>query len=238
MTGARQPRDYASFLAEMRHLTKFSIGVFILANCLCMHAQNPQSKEAPAEAKGLPARATPADYQFHAQAGSVTVAAEFAGHSVPTMQAPLATDDYVVVETALFGGPGARITLSAGDFSLRINGKKVLQGESFGAVLASLNDPEWEPPEKAESKSKSSLSTGGQGNPNDINTPPSKPKVPIELQRAMAHRVQQASLPEGDRALPQAGLVFFPYRGKIQGVHSVELTYTGSDGKVTLKLQP
>ena len=43
---------------------------------------------------------------------------------------------------------------------------------------------------------------------------------------------------EGDRPLPQAGLIFFQYRGKIQNIHSLELIYSGSAGKTTLKLQP
>ena len=200
---------------------------------MCVHGQPPQP-----EAKGLPPRASPADYQTQAKAGSVTVAAEFTGHSVPTLEAPLATDDYIVIETALFGPPGARTKLAAGDFSLRINGKKVLPGESFAAVLATLKDPQWEPPEKAESKSKGGFSSGGGGNQREPGEPPPVVHVPLELQRAMARRVRDVALPEGDRALPQAGLVFFLYRGKAQGIHSVELTYTGPDGKATLKLQP
>jgi len=103
-------------------------------------------------------------------------------------------------------------------------------------VLSSVKDPEWEPPEKAASKSKTSLDTGGgQGNSNE---PPPVVHIPIEVQRAMAQRVQKATLPEGDRPLPQAGLVFFPYRGGAKGIHSVELTYDGPAGKVTLALQP
>ena len=65
-----------------------------------------------------------ADYQVQAQAGKVTVGAEFKGHSLPTLQGTLSTEEYVVIETGLFGSPGARIKLSSDDFSLRINGKK------------------------------------------------------------------------------------------------------------------
>src|SRR5579871_3449944 len=101
--------------------------VTVLSGVLCQGVlgQVAQSKDAPIrEAKGIPPRATPADYQAHAQAGAITVAAEFAGHSVPTPEAILSTQDYVVVEVALFGAPEARATLSTGDFSLRVNGKK------------------------------------------------------------------------------------------------------------------
>ena len=77
----------------------------------------------------------------------MTVAAEFTGHAVPTLQGTLSTEDYVVVETGLFGAPGARTKLSAEDFSLRINGKKTpLPSQPYGLVVGSVKDPEWEPP--------------------------------------------------------------------------------------------
>src|SRR5579864_2640838 len=102
----------------MRLSPRLRTGVLIAALCLCVQGQDTPGKDAPtSEKKGLPPRATPADYQAHAQAGSVTIAAEFTGHSVPTPQGTLSTEDYVVVETALFGSPGARLTLSIEDFS-------------------------------------------------------------------------------------------------------------------------
>jgi hypothetical protein len=79
---------------------------------------------------------------------------------------------------------------------------------------------------------------GGKGEQGDANAPPAPVKIPIGVQRAMAQRVQKASLPEGDRALPQAGLIFFQYRGKAQSIHSIELIYAGPAGKATLTLQP
>jgi hypothetical protein len=186
----------------------------------------------------MPARATPADYQAHAQAGTVTIAAEFTGHSIPTLQGALSTEDYVVIETGLFGSPGARLRLSASDFSLRINGKKTpLPSQPYGLVVGSVKDPEWEPPIPATPKSKTSLGGGGKGEPGEANGPPAPVQIPIGEQRAMAQRVQKASLPEGDRTLPQAGLIFFQYRGKTQSIHSIELIYAGPAGKASLKLQ-
>jgi hypothetical protein len=224
------------------------IAVCIAAVCLCAPGQAQDTPPAPVnpaqsspaqinQSKGMPPRATPAEYQTQAAAGTVTIAAEFKGHSVPTMQGPLSTEDYVVVETALFGPPEARIKLSADDFSLRINGKKApLPSLPYGLVVGNVKDPEWEPAVPVEKKSKTGLNTGGKGDQGD--STPAPVKIPIEVQRAMAQRVQKASLPEGDRALPQAGLLFFQYRGKSQGIHSIELIYTGPAGKVTLPLQP
>ena len=56
--------------------------------------------------------------------------------------------------------------------------------------------------------------------------------------RAMEQKVQKATLPEGDRALPVAGLIFFQYGGKTKGIKSLELIYSGPAGKATLTLQP
>ena len=207
--------------------------------CVCLQGQAPQTGDAPVEAKGLPPRLTPADYLSQVRAGALTIAAEFKGHAVPTLQGPLTSEDYVVVEAGLYGSPDARVQLSADDFSLRVNGRKPpLPAQRYGLVVGSLKDPEWEPPEKAASKSKTGLSGGGGGDQREAGAPPPTVKIPIPVQRAMAQRVQRAALPEGDRTLPQAGLLFFQYRGKTETLRSVELIYTGPAGEATLKLQP
>ena len=189
------------------------------------------------EAKGMPPREGAAEYQASGKAGTVTIAAEFTGHSVPTLEGPLTTEDYVVVETALFGPPGARTTVASTDFSLIINGKKPLPSQPFGLVVGSVKDPEWAPPGPPPSKkSKGGLNSGGGGDQGESNAPPTPPKPPVEVQRGWSQRVQKVALPEGDRALPQAGMIFFQYRGKTQNLTSVELIYAGPAGKVTLKL--
>jgi hypothetical protein len=221
----------------MRPSHALRIGVLIAAIGSSLPAQTAPAKEPQFEAKGLPPRATPADYQAQAQAGTVTLAAEFKGHSVPTLERAFNAEDYVVVEIGLFGPAGARTKISADDFSLRVNGKKTpLPSRQYLLVFNSLKDPEWEPPEKAESKSKGGLSTGdqgGQGAP-----PPTPPKMPFELVRPMQQQVQKAALPEGDRPLPQAGLLFFEHRGETKKIKSLELIYSGPAGKATLSLQP
>src|ERR1039457_6139497 len=69
----------------MRISSAFGTVVLIPALCLCAPGQNTQSKDPQAsEAKGIPPRAAPADYQAQAPAGTVTVGAEFIGHSIPT----------------------------------------------------------------------------------------------------------------------------------------------------------
>jgi len=217
----------------MRRVPSFVTIALLAGFCLYGQAQSTESKN---ETKGLPPRAAPSDYQAHAQAGTMTVVGEFMGHAVPVPEGPLTTEDYVVVEAGLFGPADARIKLSIDDFSLRINGKKTrLSSQPYVLVTRSLKDPEWVPPGAPEPKSKGSFGTGGQS---DSNSPPPVVHVPIELQRAMARHVQKAALPEGDRALPQAGLIFFQYRGKRETIRSIELNYDGPAGQATLTLQP
>jgi hypothetical protein len=192
-------------------------------------------------AKGMPPRAGPSDYQAQVQAGMIIIAAEFMGHAVPTPEQTVAADDYVVIDAGLFGPPGARITLARGNFSLRINGKKnASPSEPYELVFKSLKDPQWQPPETEESKSKggTGITTGGGGGGGGDKLPPVPPKMPFELRRVMEQHVQRAAMQEGDRPLPQAGLLFFSYRGKTEGIRSIELIYSGAAGSATLALQP
>jgi hypothetical protein len=215
-------------------------GVF----CWCVLGQEPASPAAGPEAashdkKGLPPRAAPADYQAHAQAGAVTIGAEVKGHSVPTEEATFTSEDYLAIEVGLFGPSGTRVNLSPQDFTLRINRKKTpLPVEPYELVFKSLKDPEWVPPTPPEGKSKGSFNAGGGGTGGQDNAPPPTPKMPFDLVRAMDQRVQRAVLPEGERTLPVAGLVFFSFHGKTAAIHSMVLTYNGSAGKANLLLEP
>ena len=181
----------------------------------------------------MPPRASPADYQTQGRVGQVTIGAEFTRHSVPTPEAAYSTEDYIVVEAALFGAPQAHLTISASDFSLRINGKKkLLASQPYALVASSLKDPSWSPPPAPE-KSKTSFGSGGQGD-----SAPAVVHAPIGVTHAMDVNVKRAILPEGDRALPEAGLLFFEFRSKDKNIHSVELLYEGPAGKATLELRP
>jgi hypothetical protein len=212
-------------------------GILLPAFCLRAQEQNDPEKSA-GQAKGMPPRTAPTEYQSQAKAGMVTIGAEFMGHAVPTPEQPLTSEEYVVVEAGFFGPADAKIRLSRDDFSLRINGKKtLLTSEPYELVFHSLKDPEWQPPESPEAKeSKGGLTTGGGGGGDKL--PPIPPKMPFPLRRAMEQHVQKAAMQEGERPLPQAGLLFFLYRGKPENIKSLELVYTGAAGKATLDLQP
>jgi hypothetical protein len=223
-------------------LSFLKTGSCAIALCLCAQTQTPPqtppAKEAPVESRGMPPRAAASEFPHHAQLGPVTIAAEFTGHGIGTPQGALTSEDYVAVEVGFYGAEGTRARLSIDDFSLRVNGKKVgLRGQPYGMVLSSLKDPEWEPPSTETKKSKTSMGGGGEGGGQN-NDPPPVPKMTFAERRAMEQKVQKSTLPEGDRALPVAGLIFFQYRGKTQGIKTLELLYDGPAGKATLNLQP
>lgn len=191
-----------------------------------------------AEPQGIAPRSAPTDYHAHAQVGAVTIGAEFAGHYVPMPEGTLTTEDFVIVETCLYGASGARLVLSPTDFSLRVNGKKTsLPSQPYGMVTASLKDPNWEPTSQFTQQSKTVLNNGDEDQ-KDPKATPTPVHYPVAVQRAMALRVQKASLSEGNRVLPQAGLLFFPYRHKDKDIRSVELIYKGPAGEVALALEP
>jgi hypothetical protein len=222
----------------MRISTLLKTGVWIGALFLPALAQAPKDAAPVNETKGMPPRTSPTEYLAHGKAGPLTIAAEFAGHNVPTPQGPLTTEDFIVVELGIFGAPDAKVKLAADDFSLRINGKKGLLTQPYGLVVGNVKDPEWIPPEPPAQK-KSALNTGGGGGGGgQDDSTPKVVHIPIEVQRAMAQRVQKATLPEGTRALPVAGLIYFQYRGKEKGIKSLELVYNGPAGKGTIELHP
>jgi hypothetical protein len=214
-----------------RLLGQLVASVIILCS---LDAQNPPpEKPHPVEITGMPPRSAATDYAAHVQVGDFTLAAEFAGHNVPRPEGPLTTDDYVVAEVAVYGPNGVKLSLSPDQFSLQINDRKAAPAVLFVVVANSLKDPEWVPPDQPKGKSKTSFGGGGGQDP-----APLSPKPPFELRRKMAQYVEVHSLPQGEHTLPQAGLLFFPYRSKTQSIHAMELIYNGPAGKGAMALQP
>ncbi len=240
--------------------TGLGIAGLLMSACLCLQAQGlpaqeqtnhdqnsqdpsagePQLHDSPV--KGLPPRVAATEYQAHAQAGDIMIGAEFDAHSIPTADHIYSSEDYIVVEAGFFGPAGAHLMLSRDDFTLRITGRKTpLPSEPFEVVMHSLKDPEWQPPKTDDdSKSKNGLTTGGTGNDNITNPapPPLPPKMPFPLKRAMELTVKTSMMEQGDRPLPQAGLLFFRYGGKAENIRGLELDYSGAAGKATLELLP
>jgi hypothetical protein len=226
----------------MRWPTLVALCAAAAAAALTSAAQTPNpstSKDALVVDKGMPPRAAPTDYAAHVQAGSVMIAADFTGHNAHVQDGLLTTEDYVVVEVGVFGAPEAKLTFSIDDFSLRINGgKKTLPRQPYELVTKSLKDPDYQEPETNKT-GKTVINSGGSKDGVDPNAPPpALIPVPFAVRHGWELRVKRDSLPIGDRSLPQAGLLFFPYGSGTKGIRSIELIYSGAAGKATLSIHP
>lgn len=202
-----------------------------------------------AQAQGTETRANPTDYPAHIQLDTVTMAAEYLVHTIPHLKGNLIARDYLVVEVAFFGPLYSRLKMSAEQFTLRINGKgSPLSAELPGMVAQSIKYPDNFGRPALTGSATAGMGDGtvtagprapqsrfpGDGNERTAGVGPTIAEVNEE--NKIESRVQAASLPEGEKTLPRSGVIFFYYRGKIKNIHSLDLLYSGTMGKATLKL--
>jgi len=202
------------------------------------------------DAQGTPPKTTAADYPVHVQMGTVTLAAEYMVHSLPTPKGTLIATDYLVVDVAFFGPSFSRLKMSPDNFTLRINGKgDPLSTEPPGMVAGSIKFPGARPHLETSASvgaNDGTITVGPRAPPSQFpgdgneRVPAGQPPTvkTVEDESNIDYRVQNATLPEGEHALPRSGLLYFFFRGKIKNIHSLELFYQGSMGKATLKLLP
>ena len=204
--------------------------------------------------QGTKPRDSAKEYPVCAELKTITLCAENFGHGITSEYGNLYARDYLVIEAAFFGKTPSRATKSTGDFVLRLNGNKVsLMPQSAGTVAASIQYDDWE------ERPRGSVSAGAgdagvtlgspapagrfPGDPR-ANRLPAPPRVDTSADRSGIERVeaspgevvQRSALPEGENAIPVSGFLYFPYKGKMSKVKSLELVYEGPYGAATLRL--
>jgi hypothetical protein len=200
-------------------------------------------------AQGTPPKNKASDYPVQIQMDSVTLAAEYLVHSLPTPKGTLIANNYLIVEVAFFGPSFSRLKMSPDNFTLRINGKGTpLTTESAGMVSGSIKFPSDRPHLETSGSVNMGDGTVSVGPkpppsrfPGDGNErlPPGQASVKtVEEESSIDYRVLNAAVPEGEHSLPRSGLLYFYYRGKIKNIRSLTLSYDGAMGKAALKLLP
>ena len=192
------------------------------------------------------------DYPIHAEAGKVAIGADYLIHSIPAGDQTLLAKDFLVVEIAVFPALDQPVIIDGNTFTLRLNGAKLpLAPIAPGFVAASLKYPDWE-------QHPSTQVAGGVGNagvtigqptvarfPGDPNAGRPLPRGPSQEERNGVERTEPESADEvitrtalldGHINHPVSGFLYFPYKGKIKSLKSIELIYQSKDGSVTLKL--
>ncbi len=198
----------------------------------------------------LEPRAKAEEYPAHAKAGRLEIGAEFDFRTVTRGRDWFFLQDAIVVEVGIFGPIGEAATVSPAQFTLRINGK--------GPALTPL------PPGVVISQEKwgrrPSLTVAAQGGrvvfggpeaaprfPGDPRGPRTDPRPkppeqkpgaePAPPQVSPARFLEEAALPSGKRALPVAGYLYFPYKGKIKKIKKLELYYQGPKAGAVIRLR-
>ncbi len=208
--------------------------------------------------EGVEPRTTASAYANHAELKGLSIGAEFLVHSFSGRGKTFVVDDYLVVEVAVFPAAGKRVLVNAGNFSLRVNGKKAaLMPQTPGMVAASLKYPDWQAKPRIEAGAgvgdigvlvgrptarerfpgdprprQSRLPAPPQAPPPEDRTGVEKPE-PVQADEV----VVDTALPEGERTQAAAGHLYFAYRGKTKSIRSVELVYSGPEGPASLRLR-
>jgi len=198
---------------------------------------------------GTTPKASAQDYPARATLEKLSIGAEYLVHSFSRGRDMFIAKDYLVVEVALFPANGQTLLADSGHFSLRVNGhKQALAPQTPEIVAATLKYPD--PNSGVHSVEQVGPVVFGQprpaerfpGDPNARTNPP-RPvpddnlggldkQPPIKAEEL----VVQAALPGGEHRGPTSGYLYFPYRGKVSHIRSLELIFAGPAGNATLQL--
>jgi len=201
---------------------------------------------------GTTPKASEQDYPVRAKLEKLSIGAEYLVHSFSSGRQMFIARDYLVVEVALFPAKGENLMVSTGQFSLRVSGRKqpvlpqaaeivanalrypdpnTSQGlqhvEQVGPIIFGQPEPTGRFPDDPNGRTPRVPPGAPDDNPSGMDKEP--PLTAPEL-------AVQAALPEGEHHGPTSGFLYFPYRGNIHRIHSLELVFTSPAGSATLPL--
>ncbi len=198
---------------------------------------------------GTTPKASEQDYPVHAKLDRMSIGVEYLIHSFSSGRDMFIAKDFLVVEVALFPAKGETVLVNSGEFNLRVNGRKEAiapqGGEFVAAALEHPEDGHGVHPMVGLGPVVLGAPNSGPRFPGDPSAPPAQDpqrapgtarpaqdKSPLTAEEV----VVQAALPEGPAPKPTSGFLYFPYRGKLSRVHSLELIFSGPEGAARLPL--
>lgn len=206
-------------------------------------------------AGGTTPKTNPSEYPAQVRLGSTVYGVEYMVRSIGSDKQTFITEDYLVVEVALFPDKGTSTSVDMRNFTLRLNGKKsALLAQTPGIVGASLKYPDW-------NRQTGVIASAGAGDrgiilgrPTEVERFPGDPRpsqrrLPRGPEAPTVERPEQEpvdypaivvkmALPEGPIKYPVSGYLYFPHRGKLESIRKVELLIGGGAGEpavVTLR---
>lgn len=188
-------------------------------------------------AQGIEPKANASDYPVHTRVGDLSIGAEYMVHSVSGPEVSFTTEDYLVVEVALYP-PRTGTMVRGREWTLRINGKgDELLTQTPGMVAHSMK--------YADLNRRRRLVVGAGpvilGQPAPAERFPGDPRgrrgqAPGQVQTDeppvdLTEVIQRVALLEGDINRPISGYLFFPWRGKLSKIRKVELIWRPETGE-------
>ena len=190
------------------------------------------------------------EYPARAKLEKLSIGAEYMVHSFSSGRQMFIAKDYLVVEAALFPANGQSLLVSAGHFTLRVNGRKQALSPQAPEIVA--NELKYPDPNNGGLHPMAQLGPIVLGQPRPAERFPGDPdarggpapRTPDDSPNGLDKEppvtaeelVVQAALPEGEHKGPTSGFLYFPYRGKISHIHSLELVFTDPAGGAILPL--
>lgn len=208
-----------------------------------------------ANAGGLPARNSAAEYPAQGEARKAVIAAEYFGRSIMAPGVTIHTPKYLVVEVAVFPKLREVMNVSASHFRLRVNRSgRELGTHSAGAVAYSIRHPETESRQYVRASGGVGPGEVAIGTPSPTERFPGDPqarrRVPVptgiperprheeNTPEVQAKTVEEQALVEEQFDRPVAGLLYFAWEGKTKNLKQIELVYEGPAGRVVFTLRP
>ncbi|MEO8129634.1 MAG: hypothetical protein ABJF23_18960 [Bryobacteraceae bacterium] len=201
---------------------------------------------------GITPRPKAEDFPAHQETATMAIGAEFMVHSFGRDAETYVNEEYLTFEVGIYPVKRKPVLISAGQFTLRINGKKdVIHPERASQVASSLQYADWE---------RRAQRDGADG-PGTINAPsqsgprfpgdngpsrgrlPQPPQLPADSTLTPPEHIapsvllKEVALVEGEHKFPTGGYLYFPYHGKIKSIRSLELIYTSEAESTTLRLR-
>ncbi len=198
-------------------------------------------------AQGTETKRKASEFPVQVKAGSLEIGADFMVRLISYGRESFVSDNFLVVEVALYPEPGTQFEVKLADWTMRVNGKKeTLFAQTPQTVSQFLQYPRWEQPPIAQGGSPADIGERFPGDPRArrypmprVPTQPDSGTQPEETKRlSAAEVVAKAALPEGARKTAVSGLLYFPWKGNPMKLKSVELfTTAGSGDPVTIRLR-
>ena len=197
-------------------------------------------------AQGTDPRASADEYEVHTRGRGVEIGAEYMVYSFSGQGQTFLAPDHLVVEVALFPPKGASVTTSAGEFTLRVDGKTI-RSVSPQSVVAAMQRSQWRQQRGMQADigmGNDTVTLGGQGQPpyggqRRTSAPPRAPAPDYGTGLPKADPVRadelvvSTALPPGEFRGAVSGFIYFPFTGKASKIKTVDLVH----GDTTLKLK-